>query len=336
MFLKKYSLHIGLVFSAITAMLASMPLLLWFSVENISAYFTAILYFFFFALLLWIGLQWLAGYTSLRQKRHQISYFLLGFSVVLALALIFEMVNTHWIKPPIVLLREMDPSRKTYLTLFRSFLIGMLESFFIYFLDVQKEKQEKILEIEHLKQAQLEVKLSSLKEQLSPHFLFNTLNTLAVVAKEEALKVFVNELANVYRYVLQQQKSNTSTLESELGFVRSYLYIIKTRLEEAIHIDICVDEGLFKKQIPPLTLQLLLENAIKHNIASLSRPLYLRIRNTADGCLELSNNYQPRKSTPDSFGVGLNNVKERYRLLFNKEISIHLQENQFIIKLPLL
>jgi len=336
MLLKKYDFHIGAVFSAIISTLAGLPLILWFSEDSILSFIITGLYFFVYLMLLWFALHWLADHISLRERKHRLIYFLMGFILVFVAGGIVYACNVYLFNQSIMMLPNVPPERRIFLTLFRCFLIGMLECFFIFFLDVQKEKQEQALKIEHLNQAQLQVKLSSLKEQLSPHFLFNTLNTLSIIAQEDALKVFVNELSNVYRYVLQQQERNLVNVGDELNFVRSYLYIIKTRLEDAIEIHINVDKQIMAKQIPPLTLQLLLENAIKHNIATTGKPLRITLKNMGDDVLVLSNNYQPKKAVQESLGVGLNNVKERYQILFGKDITIDSLDNKFTVKLPLI
>jgi LytS/YehU family sensor histidine kinase len=145
----------------------------------------------------------------------------------------------------------------------------------------------------------------------------------------------VSELANIYRYVLQYKDNDLATLQQELHFIDSYLYILKTRLEDAIEIRINVDAQLLNKRMPPLTLQLLLENAIKHNIASKTRQLMIEIRSTNSSYLEVVNKLQPKTSVQHNAGIGLDNVAQRYRLLFDKEIVIVRTEVAFSVKLPL-
>ncbi|QES88584.1 sensor histidine kinase [Rhizosphaericola mali] len=217
----------------------------------------------------------------------------------------------------------------------RGVTISALMFFVVYYLQLLQDKQKRILEIEQLKQAQLEANLSNLKEQLNPHFLFNSLNTLSSLTEEEVVKDYVSELADVYRYMLAHNKMSTVTVEMELKFVRSYLYIMKTRMGENICIDLHLDENIKKIKIPPLTLQILLENAIKHNIASREHPLYIKMYNVGLDYLIIENNYNPKIQMQSSTGIGLGNLAKRYHLLFGNEIQIIHSADSFTVKLPL-
>lgn len=218
----------------------------------------------------------------------------------------------------------------------RVFLLSSLFYFIIHHLQMLKEKQEHSLEIAALKQAQLKANISSLKEQLSPHFLFNTLSTLSTLTQEKNVKDFVDELANVYRYVLLYKEANTVKLQKELEFIDAYLHIIKTRMENALQVEISLAGNIQQSQIPPFTLQLLIENAIKHNIASRAKPLKIKLYNEAGDYLVLSNNLQHKNAAQNSTGIGLNNVRQRYQLLFDKEIIIEKNADSFTIKLPII
>lgn len=231
---------------------------------------------------------------------------------------------------------EITGNKRIYVLLLRGVLVSGLFYFINYYLHVLAEKQKSKIEIEQLKQAQLAANLSSLKEQLSPHFLFNTLNTLSSLTQEKMVKDYVAELANVYRYVLQYKELDTATLQQEILFIESYLYILKTRLENAIDVTMNVDNAVMYSKIPPLTLQLLIENAIKHNVASASRQLKIEIKNTTDNFLVITNNFQSKKTIQASTGTGLSNVLQRYRLLFNKEIIIEKTDTSFTVKLPII
>lgn len=231
------------------------------------------------------------------------------------------------------------PDIKDYIVypniIFRILLLNCLFYFIVHHFQVLDQEQKNNIEIAELKQAQLEAKLSSLKEQLSPHLLFNTLNTLSTLTMEKNVKDYVSELAQVYRYVLLYEKRDSVTLKEELKFIESYLYLVKIRLEDAIQIKIQVSEDLLNTLIPPLTLQLLIENAVKHNITSLSKPLNIHILSDSNHLI-VSNNFQPKRSVQHSVGIGLDNVMQRYRLLFNRDIFIENSIVSFTIKLPII
>ncbi|MDX3914832.1 MAG: histidine kinase [Pseudosphingobacterium sp.] len=222
-----------------------------------------------------------------------------------------------------------------YLLISRCILISALQFFIVFYLQFLGESHRRNLEIERLKQAQLEANLSNLKEQMSPHFLFNTLNTLSAITQDKQVKEYVAEIAIVYRYMLVHNKLNLVSLEKELSFTKSYLYIIKTRMGASISIQIRVEENLMQTKMPPLTLQLLLENAIKHNVASVSSPLRIEIYNDRV-YLVIRNSFIPKKAPYYSTGVGLNNLMHRYQLLFARNIVIEKDLTMFTVKLPII
>jgi two-component system LytT family sensor kinase len=220
-----------------------------------------------------------------------------------------------------------------YLVIFRCILISAVQFFIVFYLQSLEEIQRRRIEMEKLKQTQLEANLSNLKEQMSPHFLFNTLNTLSAITDDKQVKVYVAELACVYRYMLVHNKLNLVTLANELSFITSYLYIIRIRMGNAVDINIDVEEKLMRTSIPPLTLQLLLENAIKHNVATINKPLNIQIFNDPVYII-ISNSLSP-KVAHFSTGVGLGNIMNRYQLLFSQNILIEKNSTTFTIKLPI-
>ena len=295
----------------------------------------SLVYSFAYHISIWAAMN--ALLNNPKRMGHSESRILIAASVsaIALLALIVDWAFNHFTGH--VLQQASPQGIKRYFIMFsRAFLLSSLYYFLAYHLQVLSEKQKHSLEIERLKQAQLAANISSLKEQLSPHFLFNTLNTLSSITQEKEVKEYVSELANVYRYLLTYKKADSATLHQELTFIESYLYIIKTRMEAALEIEIKVDRQLLSSLLPPLTLQLLVENAIKHNVATVSRPLKISIYNEGERQLVISNNYQPKSLTPFSTGVGLDNVIQRYRLLFDKDIVIEKTGQSFNVKLPII
>jgi two-component system LytT family sensor kinase len=183
---------------------------------------------------------------------------------------------------------------------------------------------------ERLLKENINGQLESLKAQISPHFLFNTLNSLSALITEDPDKAeqFVDEMARVYRYLLQTNHSSVdqgdfsqlTTLKKELSFIESYSHLLKTRYGEGMKLHIHVEDHFLHRRIPPLTLQLLVENAVKHNVIRASRPLTIFILSTYDGQLMVRNNLQKKTFTAgvenlESTQVGLANIISKYQLL---------------------
>ncbi|MFN3997413.1 sensor histidine kinase [Algoriphagus sp.] len=199
------------------------------------------------------------------------------------------------------------------------------------------EWRKSAIEAEQLRSEKLASQYQSLKDQLNPHFLFNSLNVLSNLVYENADKsaAFIQKLSKIYRYVLDVQQEELVELNREMDFAKNYLELQKIRFEEnlifSIHLE--NEKGFF---IPPLSLQLLLENAIKHNEASQDHPLLIHISQKGKE-LWISNSFQPKSSPKDdSPGIGLNNISMRYRLLSDQQIEVAQDENEFLVRLPLL
>lgn len=176
---------------------------------------------------------------------------------------------------------------------------------------------------------------AALQNQLNPHFLFNSLNTLVAEIEYDPARAvaFTRNLSDVYRYVLQSQQKRFVMLVEELQFAEAYLYLHRVRLGDCIRFETHVAEKYAESQLPPLTLQLLLENVIKHNAVSVSRPMLISLC-VADGWLTFANTLHPRKSR-DSTGVGLQNLDNRCRMALGRGIEIEKTEVRFIVKIPL-
>ncbi|MDG1276209.1 MAG: sensor histidine kinase [Algoriphagus sp.] len=199
------------------------------------------------------------------------------------------------------------------------------------------EWKKSATEAEKLRTEMMASQYQSLKDQLNPHFLFNSLNVLSNLVYEDADRsaAFILKLSKIYRYVLEVQQEELVALEKELDFAKNYLELQKIRFEENLiyNIKATGTEPLF---LPPLSLQLLLENAIKHNEASQENPLFIQIIREGNE-LWISNTFQPKKNLNEpSTGIGLANIRKRYELLSNQEIQVIQTADEFIVKLPLL
>ena len=199
------------------------------------------------------------------------------------------------------------------------------------------EWRKAAIETEQLKTERYAQQYQSLKDQLNPHFLFNSLNVLSnlVYDNPDTASRFINQLSKIYRYVLDVQQEELVALERELEFAENYLSLQKIRFEEGLQFNIQVDKNK-TGFLPPLSLQLLLENAMKHNIASMANPL--RIEITSDGnTLIVKNNLQVKSSLPEeSAGIGLSNIRKRYELLSSENMTVEDTGGYFVVKLPLL
>ncbi len=191
------------------------------------------------------------------------------------------------------------------------------------------------MENARLKQEQLKSELAALKNQVNPHFLFNSLNSLNTLVRDnEEATTFVNKLSSLYRYILQSGSQDTVPLQDELTFLENYVHLIKTRYRERFSITLVIDDKWLQTKLPVLSLQLLVENAVKHNEISEDQPLQVRVF-TEGNHLTVENNIQPKSTYVDSTGNGLANLAKRYDLLEKKRIVISNTNNIFRVRLPL-
>ena len=195
-----------------------------------------------------------------------------------------------------------------------------------------------ISETEKLKKANLQSQLDSLKQQVNPHFLFNSLNTLSSLIDEDTEKaeLFIEELSSVYRYLLQTNENALTSLRDELTFIESYFHLLKTRYGSGIDLQVRIADGYQDAQLPPLTLQMLVENAVKHNVILGDQPLQIRIETTDSGRLMVANNVQRKNVRVASNGVGLANIATKYQLLGHTGLEIQHTETVFCVTLPLM
>ncbi|MEO6685071.1 MAG: histidine kinase, partial [Dyadobacter sp.] len=189
-----------------------------------------------------------------------------------------------------------------------------------------------------LEKENIKAHFNALKNQVSPHFLFNNfsvLSTLIETDKEVSIE-FVSRLSQAYRYILEQSDFDQIKLHTEIEFLETYMFLLKTRFEDKINLKIQLsDKQTDSYFIVPLTLQLLVENAVKHNQMSVANPLVITI-SIEDDLLIVRNPIQLREVTEASTGIGLNNIINRYKLLVNKPVFVENIENQFVVKIPLI
>jgi sensor histidine kinase YesM len=198
--------------------------------------------------------------------------------------------------------------------------------------------KENIQDAEQLKKANLQTQFEGLKNQVNPHFLFNSINTLSSLIHEdkESAEKFIYEMSNVYRYLLRNNEEELVPLSTELKFIQSYFHLLKTRYGNGIEMTVSIDNGIENYLLPPLTLQLLVENAVKHNNVLKEKPLLIEIASNTNDWLSVKNNLQKKTTIVDSSKIGLNNIKQKYILLNQPEILIKETITEFLVMLPLI
>jgi sensor histidine kinase YesM len=180
-------------------------------------------------------------------------------------------------------------------------------------------------------------KFDALKNQLDPHFLFNSLNVLTSLIEENPDKAqkFTTSLSKVYRYVLEQKNKELVTVDEELNFAKTYMSLLKMRFEDSIIFELPEQSSNPEAKVVPLSLQLLLENAVKHNMVTSSKPLHIKIYEDGNH-LVVMNNLQPKQIVKKSSGVGLENIKQRYNLLTERKVYINQRDTDFAVAIPML
>ena len=213
------------------------------------------------------------------------------------------------------------------------FIVHVYETVFLV-----KESESEMLRNSQLERARAKSALEALKNQIDPHFIFNSLNTLSHLIEEKPVKAkqFNDNLADVYRYILQKKGSDLVLLREEMDFLNDYFSLLQIRFEKAVRLYINVDPGhLDQYLVPPISLQVLAENAIKHNEFSDAQPMIISIE-LEDGFLIVHNPVRKKMLARPSSGIGLNNLRERYQLTTDKEVAITENNHEFIVRLPVL
>ena len=205
----------------------------------------------------------------------------------------------------------------------------------ILFLSKERELDTKIVDQldKELSQAELQV----LNNEMDPHFLFNSLNTLnhLILNEPQQAHLFNNRLAQVYKYFLINKNKELIPLKDELEFIESYFFLLQIRHDNKLQLQTMLDGKSATVMIPPCSLQVLVENAIKHNEFSEANPLLIKV-SINEHYLQVSNNIKPKLYAINSTGIGLKNLSSRYKLLFRKDIIIATNRDSFIVKLPLI
>ena len=215
--------------------------------------------------------------------------------------------------------------------------ITLIASLFIHAFYFYRALQKKQVKEQKIIAGTASARFDALKNQLDPHFLFNSLNVLTSLIEEapDQAQKFTTSLSKVYRYVLEQKNKDLVTVNDELDFARTYVRLLKMRFEDSIVFDIPDRATDDDAKIIPLSLQLLLENAVKHNVVTSTRPLHIRVYEE-NGNLVVKNNLQEKQVVKKSSGVGLQNIQQRYHILSDRKVAIEKTAKDFSVSLPML
>lgn len=212
----------------------------------------------------------------------------------------------------------------------------------IFYLSANRRANRRLKDVqiraERLEKEAVLTQFAALKNQISPHFLFNSLSILASLVHVDAdlSEQFIEQLSRAYRYILEQKDNDKVRLKTELDFIRSYTFLLKIRFEESFDVIIDVPETAAERYcIAPLTLQLLVENAVKHNRMSPEKPQHVFVQ-TEEEYLVVHNRIQPREQLEHSTGLGLQNIINRYALLTDQPVWVGERDGSFVVKIPLI
>ena len=285
----------------------------------------------------WYGMRYLyleivkryPGYDHRKQRMIRLPFVILLYFVItagldLALDPVLIIEDTSHEKPPLA--RE----------LITGLVIAIADiTMYELFLHVVDFKNKSIKEAE-LKKEALNSELAGLRNQLSPHFLFNNLSALIYLIennKEKSID-FVHKLSSVYSYIIRHSEHPLVTLKEELDFVKAYTFLLQERYGKNLHIHYLIEEEFLNYNLVPLAIQSAVENAVKHNSITKATPLHIEIK-TEENYLSVRNNLQPKRGPHSETGTGLKNINSRFKLITDKTIEIQWSENSFLLKLPL-
>ena len=231
---------------------------------------------------------------------------------------------------------EMDP-QQLYLK-FKDFFLALavMVSTHVVRIINQRNKNQRVAH--ELKLDLLQQQIQILKNQVSPHFLFNTLSSLKTLIEESpvAAQSYLDHLSLVLRYSLTSSEKNLVTLREELMFVHSYIYLLQLRFSDSLTFSIDINDSLLEYSIPPSAIQSLLENAIKHNAISKNIPLNIAVSSSDNKSIIVKNNINTKFSPEPGVGLGLSNLHNQFKILSGKEITISKENGSFVVELPLI
>lgn len=272
-------------------------------------------------------------YPSLKDSAKRIALLILGT--------LFTVITVDFIGVTLVSLIADNVSydfseriRSLVTTIFLTTMVTAIYEAVYFFVLLKKSIRDE----EQAKQAIIQAELDTLRNQAQPHFFFNTLNTLRDIidqSPKEDAKQFVDKLSDIYRFLLESGNSNLISLKAELKFAKAYIHVQSERFGENLKLNWNIPQTAEDKMIAPMSLQLLLENAIKHNVVSRAKPLVINV-DIDDDFIVVTNKIQKKSTQLPSTKMGLKNIEKRYALISDRSVKIVNDGNQFSVSLPLL
>lgn len=292
-----------------------------------------------FWVVLWKGNEWVAGwdfgaFTWQHRPTSRLLIGVLGHCVYTFLAaVLLTQVMTYIQNGQMRPISSFGEVLRDHLP---SLFIALVISLFMTARSFLYNWRDLAIQNEKLKTESMASRFASLKAQVNPHFLFNSLNVLSgLVYRDADLSAqFIKKLSEVYRYVLDQQEQELVPVAEELDFVESIVFLQQIRFGDNLRVSIEISKDS-SKMIAPLALQMLIENAIKHNVISAQSPLNIQIKENGQYYV-VSNTLQPKTVMGESLGLGLENIRKRYGFLTNRAVEILQEQGQFIVKLPII
>lgn len=287
-----------------------------------------LLLYFFFRIQFW-------AITRFKNDRLKMWLVLVGlFFGIALLTPVFSQLQKWWYK------EEVSGNLYTTLHYVKDLTVLIISFLFTALIYLINQNYKKVTENQSLVIENFRNRYNAIKNQTNPHFLFNSLNTLSglIGYDDDQAHEYLDQLASVFRYTMQDNP--VIKLADELDFVESYVYLMKIRYNEGLLVHYRIDEAYKKYDILPFALQILIENAVKHNVITPKDVLHITIETTTSGTIRVENNLrpklEPRQGKKESNGLGLENLKERYQLMYGKEISIRSDNGIFAVEIPLI
>lgn len=282
-----------------------------------------LLLYFLFAFQFWV-------LRKFKNPKKRALYILFG-SLVLVFILSPALSRLQWY----IAKETLPPNLYTIVFFTKDLILLLITLLIVSLINLLEETRKILIENQKLSMESLQNRYDALKNQVDPHFLFNSLNTLKglIGYDDDKAHEYVDQLSSVFRYTMQNKQ--VMKLPEELEFVKSYIYLMKIRYNDALQIDYHPDEKFFEYYILPFGLQSLIENAVKHNVITQKYPLRITVETTDRDTILVKNNIH-LKSGAMSSGIGLANLNERYKMIFDKEITINKDDSFFRVEIPLI